>query len=168
MGMLKEYATGIIVVSVFAMLCEMLMPEGNLKRYSKVVVGLIVMLVIVGPITKLPFYAETFVMPALDTSGQLSQEELAMREAEAIERQFEADLAARMEQDVLETCGETVAVQVTVQLGEDGMVNGIARVDVTCGNPMRFGDIVSRIHTQFGVEKDRIMVTSEEGAEDGR
>lgn len=47
---IKSWCEGIIVAVMLSIIIEMLLPEGNNKKYVKVVVGIYILFVIIGPI----------------------------------------------------------------------------------------------------------------------
>ena len=47
---MKSWCEGIIVAVMLSIIIEMLIPEGNNKKYIKVVVGIYILFVIIGPI----------------------------------------------------------------------------------------------------------------------
>lgn len=47
---MKSWCEGIIVAVMLSIIIEMLLPEGNNKKYTKVVIGIYILFVILGPI----------------------------------------------------------------------------------------------------------------------
>ena len=47
---IKSWCEGIIIAVILSIIIEMLMPEGNNKKYLKVVIGIYILFVIIGPI----------------------------------------------------------------------------------------------------------------------
>ena len=47
---IKSWCEGIIVAVVISIIIEMLLPEGNNKKYIKVIIGIYILFVIIGPI----------------------------------------------------------------------------------------------------------------------
>ena len=50
MGWLNSWASGVIVAIIAATILEMLLPEGNNKKYIKVIIGIYVLFVIISPV----------------------------------------------------------------------------------------------------------------------
>ncbi len=50
---LKEWCEGLIVVIIISIIIEMLIPEGNNKKYAKVIIGIYILYVIINPILDL-------------------------------------------------------------------------------------------------------------------
>lgn len=159
MGFIREYATGIIVVSVFAILCDSLVPEGNLKKYVKTVVGLVVMLVIVSPVTRLPFYADTFQIPVIQLEGDSADAaQLERTQADTLRSQFESDMARRLEQELLNRFGVQTEVTVTAALDMEGSIAGVGSVQVVCETRVSDGELTAWLSTQLGLEKANITI----------
>ncbi len=53
---LKEWCEGIIVAIVISIIIEMLVPEGNNKKYVKVVIGIYIIFVLLNPLLNLLHY----------------------------------------------------------------------------------------------------------------
>ena len=76
---IKAWCEGIIVAIIISIIVEMLIPEGNNKKYVKVVIGIYIMFVVINPILELLNYnfnfenilktdtEETFVVAENDT-----------------------------------------------------------------------------------------------------
>lgn len=128
MELLREYATGIIVVSVLAILLENLLAETHNKKYINVALGLVVMLVIVNPLTKLPHYRDAFVLPELlIDDSDLSQNS----EKQLVQAEFARRLAERLSEETKQRCGKQVAVRVFVDSNENGEITGIRKIAVS-------------------------------------
>ena len=49
-GFMKSWCEGIIVAVIISIIIELMIPEGNNKKYVKVVIGIYILFVIIGPI----------------------------------------------------------------------------------------------------------------------
>lgn len=59
-GIIKGWCEGLIVAIIISVIIELLIPEGNNKKYVKVVVGVYIIFVTINPILKLIDYDFTF------------------------------------------------------------------------------------------------------------
>ncbi len=59
-GIVKGWCEGIIVAIIISVIIELLIPEGNNKKYVKVVIGIYIIFVTVNPILKLIDYDFNF------------------------------------------------------------------------------------------------------------
>ncbi len=66
---LRSWVTNIAVVIVFITLLEILMPNGDMKRYTKVISGLIIILVIIKPFMMLKDIDKDFKLSVFETSA---------------------------------------------------------------------------------------------------
>lgn len=154
MGFLKEYAISIIVVSVLAILFENLLPQTSHKKYINVVIGLVVMLVIVSPLTKLPHYKEAFSLPfpKLDDSNFSQPDQKNLVAAE-----FEKRLALKLGEEIHSKFGSSPEIRVTSEVGEDGTVTGVRGVQISPVND----EIKSFVGETLGIPQE--LITGEEG-----
>lgn len=125
MELLKEYATGIIVVSVLAILLENILPATSHKKYINVVIGLVVMLVIVSPVTKLFDVRSAFVLPEL----VIDDSDLSEKGGKSlVAEDFARRLSNKLSEEVNKRCGQTVNVTVFVDVNEKGEITGIRKI----------------------------------------
>lgn len=158
MGILREYASGIIVISVLAILLENLLPNTHHKKYINVVIGLVVMLVIVGPLTKLPHYQESFFLPetVIDDSD-LSE----TNGKKLVAEEFKRRLAETLSSEVQKSCAKKVTVSVEVSANENGEITGIEEISV-----FPLDEEIRKILAQSaGVAEEKIREGREGGAE---
>lgn len=59
-GIIRGWCEGIIIAIIISVIIELLIPEGNNKKYVKVVVGVYIIFVTINPILKLIDYDFTF------------------------------------------------------------------------------------------------------------
>lgn len=144
MELIREYAVRLIAVSVLAILAENLIPQGTHKKYINLVIGLVVMLVVAQPLTKLPFYDPSFSIPWLRLDDNtLSQSE----PTNYVVREFEARLAKTAEEKAKEAFNREVSVEVAAQTDEEGAVTGIASLTIT----PRDEEILQYLYQEFGL-----------------
>lgn len=127
MNFVKEYVTSIITVSILAVLLENILPGDGNKKYIRVVIGLLVMLVILRPLTSLPHYKEVFALPYthIDDSA-LSPPDIKPYIAES----FEKKLALRLEEAIYQAFQTAVSCRVTCHVNEDGQITGVSAIHV--------------------------------------
>lgn len=59
-GIIKGWCEGLIIAIIISVIIELLIPEGNNKKYVKVVVGVYIIFVTINPILKLISYDYSF------------------------------------------------------------------------------------------------------------
>ncbi len=131
MSFLNEYAVSIIVVSVLAILLENLLPAGNNKKYVNVMIGLLVMLVILTPLTRLPHYNETFILPEL----RLDDTDLSLSPKPYVAESFEKKLALAISEDLHSRFGVATSCRVSCHINEEGQITGIRHIQLAPYTP---------------------------------
>lgn len=150
MTFIRNYAVSIILVSVLSLLFESIVPKGKEQKYISTAIGLLMMLVILNPLTKLPHYAETFALPRLtiDDSALSSQNAKPL-----VARQFERKLALTICEDVYQTFGQTVSLRVYCDVNDGGQITSVASVHLT---PFS-AEIATYIAQKYGFSEDIIV-----------
>ncbi|MBE7010383.1 MAG: hypothetical protein E7418_02700 [Ruminococcaceae bacterium] len=140
---LNQYATGIITVSFLTLLLDHILPAGNHKKYVNTIIGLIVMLVVLKPITMLPQHVDIF-DPALPVTEE-SQVIVKPYVAEC----FEKNLALYIADDLHERFNQTVACRVSCLLNEEGQIMGVRAVHLVPYD----GEMAGYVATRYGIEE---------------
>ncbi len=68
---LRSWITNIALVMIFITLLDILMPNSDMKRYTKVIAGLIIILVIIKPFLMIKSFDTQFRMKVLETTALL-------------------------------------------------------------------------------------------------
>lgn len=124
MRFLNEYAVSIIVMSLLSLLLENLLPEGSHKKYTGLLIGLLVMLVILKPITRLPANMNTLYFSLPSNHNNVTIPPLKPYVAE----NFEKNLANTISDDLFKNYGTSVSCRVQCETNESGQITGIQRV----------------------------------------
>lgn len=114
--MIKEFIISIVSMVFLCTVCEMLMPEGKLKKYFHLVVGFIMMCVLMKPFAKDIVSTEEF---WIDFDTEITEEELRAESEAYILRLHEENLKNRIK----EICGDET--EVFIELYSDGQVKAI-------------------------------------------
>ena len=59
-GIIRNWCEGIIIAIIISVIIELLVPEGNNKKYVKVVIGIYIIFVIINPLLNLMNYKIDF------------------------------------------------------------------------------------------------------------
>lgn len=148
MQFLNDYVTGIVVVSLLTLILENLLPQGSHKKYISTIIGLLVMLVILKPLTALPHYAETFSVPVLDETEMDNETNMKPY----VVTNFEKNLALSITQDVYHTFGETIQCRVRCEVNEEGQITSIRSVHL---EPYQ-QDVAKFVAGRYGIEEASI------------
>lgn len=94
MDFLKEWITNIILFVLLATVIDMLLPNTNMQKYTKMVTGLLLIGIILSPVLKLlsnDFETALASIPSIEASGQKNMEnliELQKKEIQASTRAY--------------------------------------------------------------------------------
>ena len=146
MEFIKDYAVSIITVSILAIILENILPNDGNKKFIHVIIGLVVMLVILNPLTKLPHFAQTLAIPyvQLDDSALTESSQKSF-----LAETFERNLANSITEDVFKTYKMTVNCKITCSLNENGEISGIRQVQLIPYSQ----EIAHYIAEKYGIEE---------------
>ncbi len=145
MTFLKDYTLSIMVVSVVAILLENLLPQDNNRKYCNVMIGLLVMLVILKPLTQLPHYDETFGIPLT----RISQSDFSPSANHFVAQRFEKKLALTISEDLHQSFGESFSCRIHCAVNDEGQITHISRVQIA---PFH-ADVARYISEKYGFKE---------------
>ncbi|WP_316569660.1 stage III sporulation protein AF [Neobacillus sp. YIM B06451] len=110
MGFLIEWVTNIIVFILLATVIDMLLPNSSMQRYTKMVTGLLLIAVILGPVLKVvsgDFKDAMLSLPGLQAAGEVKNSknliEMKKKEIQASQRAYILEqMAVRLKKDTEE------------------------------------------------------------------
>ena len=117
---LSDWAEAIIIAVIIGTIIEMLLPEGNCKKYIKVVIGIYVMFTIVNPIITKISGKEITVSEILELDEYISQAE------ESIKTQNEIEI--ENENNIMEMYVSGIKQDIKLNIEEKGYV--VTNVDI--------------------------------------
>lgn len=138
------WVKAIIVIVLIGSLAETLLPKGDLRRYAGLVIGLILLALMVGPMTKVVAWvngSRETPFAWVDTGPSLSGEILAEERSQA-EAMVETVEGVRSCQIRVENGVATVVVEVTGHVAP-ATVRAVAKeaLNVTLGADVRLGGL---------------------------
>lgn len=148
MKAINEYTISIIIVSLLAIILEHLLPEGGNKKYTGVIIGLFVMLVILNPLTKLTRYEHTFTIPQMQPDNTITTSQTPA----FITESFEKNLAQTVITDIRNTHQTEVDCRIRCDTNESGQIVGIRKVTLSPFTP----DIRKYISEKYGIKEEKI------------
>jgi len=149
MEFIKDYAVSIMTVSVLSILLENILPNDSNKKYIHVIIGLLVMLVILNPLTKLPHYNEIFAIPHL----HIGDNQLNLTENTSyLTKSFQKNLASAIMKDCHETLHKTVSCRIYAEENQEGEIIGIKQVILSPYTP----ETAHYIASKYGIKEDSI------------
>lgn len=149
MEFIKEYAVSIMTVSVLAVLLENILPNDSNKKYIHVIIGLLIMLVILNPLTKLPHYNDTFSIPNLHIGdNQLN----IQTNTSYLTNSFQKNMAYAIMEDCHEHFGTPLSCHVYADENQEGEIIGIKQIVIS-----PYAQETARyIATTYGVKEECI------------
>ena len=145
MSFLNEYATAIITVSLLSVLLETLLPPGGNKKYITMLIGLFVMLIILKPLTGLPYFSDTFALP----QQRLTDKDMTIPARPYVAEIFEKKLALTFCEDIKNTFNTVIECRISCRLNDEGQITGIRHVQLS---PYR-KDFTAYLSEKYGIEE---------------
>lgn len=148
MDFLRDYTISIVMVSVLSVLLEIIMPPENYKKYIRMALGLLVMMVIISPVKKL--FDEDFSFDLnMDSGYSLSQTPHKNQMVIAV---FKKRLEEEIEKEILNTKKVKCRAEVNLSVNENGEITEISGVKI---EPF-FDGAKELIEDKFGIESEKI------------
>ena len=138
-----------MTVSVLSVLLENVLPNDSNKKYIHIIIGLLVMLVILNPLTKLPHYNETFAIP----HQYIGNNQLNITDTTShLTNSFQKNLAQAIMEDCHNTLHITVSCRVFAEENQAGEIIGIKQIILSPYTQ----DSAQYIASKYGIEEDCI------------
>jgi stage III sporulation protein AF len=168
---LTEWITNIIVFVLLATVIDMLLPSSNMKKYTKIVTGLLLITIILTPLLKLLSSDFDDVVNEMTLSSDSTNNsvenliEIKKKEIQASQRayileQMGVQMKQEVEKEMIEEHGKQV-VTVSLEAEDENLENlpeSISKVTVVLAEPQEEGAVetVKRvdISTRDGAKKD--------------
>lgn len=127
---MENWLHGIIAVILFAVLVELLLPNSKFLKYTRLVIGLILLITILSPLLKI--FDQNY-LTQIDASYTLWEKQLNSTEQKTLslsEIQAKAkDIEEKRTAATLELTAQTITSQMEQQIKQDG-INYIAKIEV--------------------------------------
>ncbi|NLN41650.1 MAG: stage III sporulation protein AF [Clostridiales bacterium] len=162
--MLNQWISNMVAVVILATLLDMVLPNGNLKKYTKFFMGLITILVILQPIIKLTgnfpqltknlwikqIDAELEAMNVQNKALEINQEKYLI---ELYKNRLEEDVVSRVKKYTPEL---EVSANVTLDKNQDQDMFSLSQIDITIGtsDSLKIEPIEIRIDDKLPTEKE--------------
>lgn len=150
---MKTYILSLGAVAVMAALLDLILPEGEFKKYVRLVLGMLVIAVAIAPLGALR--GETPTLPDW---------EMFTLDEEAAQLQMEQSVleAHRANMEALIRARAGANSRVFVEVSEDGTVSR-----VTVRGASRESDIAAYLEQEIGVGKEQVTIEFEDTHSDG-
>lgn len=172
---IKSWISSSIAIVFFITIVEMLIPEGNTKKYIMVVSGVLVVLVLTLPIVSSIKKNNSFIVPELKVQNNYQKEieEIESKFSNLQEKQIKSVYASRIEKSIIESIKNIngySCVKAKCEVDEDTKNFGkIKSIKIFLTEKGRIGEkhdipsdvkqeIIGIIRAQYQVETDKITI----------
>lgn len=158
MGMLREWLTSLVVVTLLLSVAQTLIPEGSLRRIASFTGGLILLAALLQPVMKLDLTALQPDLELYEETLRQRQTELETAGEDALEELIAARTAAYIS-DKATTLGLTVTARVETAPDADGTpVPAAAELE---GEPSQ--ELAEWMERELGIPQERQVWHGAEG-----
>ncbi len=161
MEAVKDWCIKIAGVLILSALTEAVLPSGNVKKYVRILMGLILTICVCTPLAG-KMDTEFFIDDG-KTEAYFEAEEMNEREREAVLRLYKANLARKMNDDlkaVIENCEFEFQLEVEAgNMNEFGRIRGVIVTVVTKDGRLEKDELIEKIISEkYGVSVKNIAV----------
>lgn len=158
MDWLNGFTITILCIILITSVCDALMPEGNLSKYIRLVLGLVVMVTIVSAalgITKIDFDS----VFAWEDTPALNKQNAALAYNQQIAQSFQSNLQSNVKQYILQYFGTDAKVSATIRTDEQGNVESIERLEIALETPgMDSFTLRQKLAEMYGLDIRQVTV----------
>ena len=157
MEWIRNWAMQVAGITVLAAICDVIMPRGNMQKYVRMVMGLVLIIALVKPLSGIT--GERFGAALSDSRARAVEMKNSMTERERSEvlRVYRAKLAESIDNEL-----RAAEIDVAVEEDTDGRFGDRPEVTVTLGGSAGKNAADSAktlICKKFGVSRDNIRIT---------
>ncbi len=160
MEMMRNWIMQIAGIIVLGAVCDAVMTDGEMKKYVKLVVGLVLTFAVIRPVVN--FSADEFrlELPQAKRSAALEyKQSLESDEQQTLLRIYRQKLAEKIENTVLAEWNIHSSVQVEVEEENSRTFGGVKSVRIKTDTDGANKDaVIRKISSDFGVEPDNIHI----------
>ena len=170
-NLVKNWCEGIIIAVIISVIIELLVPEGNNKKYVKIVIGIYLIFVIINPILKFTDYDFNFEniinFESIETSNNLNEN-------------IKDVYILGIEQNIKEEIEELGYILEKVQLVVDDNYEDIKQIEIIIGKNKKnikidpiiindenekyeeYKEIIEILKTNYLVKEEQIIIRKKE------
>ncbi len=161
MDSVKEWCIKIAGVLILSALCEGILPSGNIKKYVRILLGLILTICVCSPFLK--EFSGEFIIEESRQEAYLEAKNMEDREREMVLRLYKANIARKMNDDlkaVLENCEFEFSLEVeSGNMQEFGKIKGVIVTVITKNESLQADSLIEKIISEkYGVSEKNIAV----------
>lgn len=151
---LKKWCEELIVSAIVSILVEMLVPEGNIKKYVRVIIGIYIVFVIINPVVRNigSINLETWSSEVQKNSNTIANsqiEEMSNIYARTMENEIKSkfDFISEVRISLTEDLEDVERIEIEV-LSENDIVDGENKLD----------ELKSFLNENYGITEDKIYI----------
>ena len=161
MEFVRAWCIRIVGVLILSVLCEGILPSGDVKKYVRLLTGLILTICVCRPITG--GVGTEISVGRAETEAYFESEKMEEKERENVLRLYRANLGKRMNEDlraVIGGCEFEFQIEVeSKNMNEFGKIKGVIVTVVTSDGELYVNDLVERVISEkYGVGVNNIAV----------
>ncbi len=160
MDMMCNWIMQIAGIIVLGAVCDALMTDGEMKKYVKLVVGLVLTFAVIRPVVNFSADEFRFELPQTKRIAALEyKQSLEKDEQQMLLRTYRQKLAEKIENTVLTGWNIDSSVQVEVEEENNSTFGSVksVRLKADMGGANK-DDVIRKISLDFGVEPDNIHI----------
>lgn len=166
---LKQWCEGIVIAIIVTIIIEMLIPDNSSKKYVKVVIGVYIMFVSLNPILELLHYdinfEKIFDVDTVEASYSMDSK-IKDVYVLGIEEKIKEDLEElgykiKYVQVLVDSNYEEISkITLKISNSQNSNIIEIEKINIgqTENQKNKYGDIVSFLETNYGVEEEKIVI----------
>lgn len=163
MEFFKEWIGGITAAIIFASLCEILLPSGNMKKYVNLILGIILSIMMINPLADLKFNNWSDDLFAFERSNAFAtQAKLEEEERKTVIKIYNNKLTEAIEKQIYEKVKAEFTVNLDIETENPENFGEIKNVTVTVIQNDGFIDyretIENILKTEFGVAAEKVKI----------
>ena len=160
MDMMRNWIMQIAGIIVLGAVCDAVMTDGEMKKYVKLVVGLVLTFAVIRPVVNFSADEFRFELPLAKRSAALEyKQSLESDEQKTLLRIYRQKLADKIENTVLAEWNIHSSVQVEVEEENSRTFGSVKSVRLkTDMDGANTDAVIRKISSDFGVETDNIHI----------
>lgn len=163
MEWLSDWLIGVTAAAILCALADRLMPEGSVRRVSKLVMGLVMLAALLRPLVQVEASSPLDVWEDYQARTAAQAQELEAERDQAMKRIIEQEFSAYIV-DKAAQLGAACTAQVTCQAGENGVFLPQSAV-VQGPLSLEQQETLARIlEEELAIPRDRQTIQAEEGS----
>ena len=161
--MLKNFCITVIVAVIISVCAEMLLPEGNIKKYAKLVIGLIIVIVILNPIIRLKNidlkkHEYTFSLENIKCGAS----DLSEMQKSQVQKLFVESIVDEISKEIIKNNPEIEKnkLKIKIVLDEDKKIDKIeiCQIIISYPNIQKLKKVKLAIHQICGIDQKNVIL----------